>query len=186
MPHLKRDSLLIGCRGVITTSKCGLCKSISYQTPCTHSPGVSHLCGAPAFFLITLSQFCFCFISLINNNTAYSLIFFKVSSIMFQMCMRDTKSSKKTPLTSSFISFFFLLTCSAASGSRWVSSRGTVNCIFLGLPVSMAVLSVKEGDRAKKKEEEKKEEEMIHEIRIRRNKKGRMRSSLSVAEHEKK
>lgn len=61
-----------------------------------------------------------------------------------------------------------------------------MNCIFLGLPVSMAVLSVKEGDRTKKKEEEKKEEEMIHEIRIRRKKKGRMRSSLSVAEHEKK
>lgn len=35
----------------------------------------------------------------------------------------------------------------------------------------MAVLSVKEGDRTKKKEGEKKKEEMIHEIRIRRKKK---------------
>lgn len=50
-----------------------------------------------------------------------------------------------------FIPLSLLLTCSAASGSRWVSSRGTVNCIFLGLPVSMVVLSVKEGDRMKRR-----------------------------------
>lgn len=46
-----------------------------------------------------------------------------------------------------------------------------MNCIFLGLPVSMAALSVKEGDtgRGKKEltEEEEEQEEMIHEIRIR-------------------
>lgn len=35
--------------------------------------------------------------------------------------------------------YHVLHTCSAASGSRCVSSRGTVNCIFLGLPVSMVV-----------------------------------------------
>lgn len=44
-----------------------------------------------------------------------------------------------------------LLICSAASGSKWVSRRGTVNCIFLGLPVSMVALSVKEEDRMKRK-----------------------------------
>lgn len=49
--------------------------------------------------------------------------------------------------------FVFLLTCSAASGSRWVSSRGTVNWIFLGLPVSMVALSVKKGDGMKRRME---------------------------------
>lgn len=43
-----------------------------------------------------------------------------------------------------------LLICSAASGSKWVSSRGTVNCIFLGLPVSMVALSVREENGRKK------------------------------------
>lgn len=47
--------------------------------------------------------------------------------------------------------FVLLLTCSAASGSRWVSSRGTVNWIFLGLPVSMVALSVKKGDGTKRR-----------------------------------
>lgn len=47
--------------------------------------------------------------------------------------------------------FVLLLTCSAASGSRWVSSRGTVNWIFLGLPVSMVALSVKKGNGTKRR-----------------------------------
>ncbi|TNN82187.1 hypothetical protein EYF80_007555 [Liparis tanakae] len=39
----------------------------------------------------------------------------------------------------------------AGKKNRWGSSRGTVNCIFLGLPVSMVALSVKEEDRMKRK-----------------------------------
>lgn len=46
-----------------------------------------------------------------------------------------------------------LLICSAASGSRWVSSRGTVNCIFLGLPVSMVSLFVSEEEEEEKGDE---------------------------------
>lgn len=47
-----------------------------------------------------------------------------------------------------------LLICSAASGSRCVSRRGTVNCIFLGLPLSMVALTVTEDEWMKKRRRE--------------------------------
>lgn len=61
--------------------------------------------------------------------------------------------------------FVFLLTCSAASGSRWVSSRGTVNWIFLGLPVSMVALSVKKGDGMKRRMEWSKQRQSKRRVR---------------------
>lgn len=69
-----------------------------------------------------------------------------------------------------------LLICSAASGSRWVSSRGTVNCIFLGLPVSMVALSIREDERRKRRMKEK---ENPYERRM-------AKSSVKVAEKENK
>lgn len=66
-----------------------------------------------------------------------------------------------------------LLTCSAASGSRWVSSRGTVNWIFLGLPVSMVALSVKKGNGTKRRRRRRRRREWSTQ----RQSKRRIRSS---------
>lgn len=87
-------------------------------------------------------------------------------------CMKEEIAISLKVLLSSSLSFTpLLLTCSAASGSRWVSSRGTVNCIFLGLPVSMVALAVREEVRTKRRrrrmgwsEEGESEEEKSEEL----------------------
>ena len=80
------------------------------------------------------------------------------------------------------------LTCSAASGSRWVSSRGTVNCIFLGLPVSMVALSVKEEDRANRRRRRRRRRRKRRYDPSEENplEKKRMKSSVMMVEKENK